>query len=373
MRVLHVYKTYLPDDFTGVPRVIHALAEGMLPFGVKSEVLALSASHGGTTQTVDNHVVHMARQDLDIASAGLSLSAFSLFRQRAREADIVNYHFPWPMADLLHLIMRPRTPSVVTYHSDIVRQKNLLKLYAPVQNRFLSTVDAIVATSPNYLRTSAVLKNFPGKTSAIPIGIADVPPPTPELLQRWREQVGEGFFLFVGALRYYKGLQFLMAAARKTGLPVVVAGAGETTEWAEMGGPSVRFVGPVSEDDKMALLALCRSFVFPSHLRSEAFGVALAEAARAGRAMISCEIGTGTSFVNLGGETGLVVPPENVPALAEAMRSLAASPEQAGQMGRAARHRYETLFRAQDMATAYLELYRRLMETRQQSVSRFSR
>lgn len=361
MRVLHVYKTYLPDDFTGVPRVIHALCEGMAPLGVKSAVLALSARHGGTMRIIDNHAVHLARQDISIASAGLSLSAFRLFRRLARDADIVNYHFPWPMADLLHLAMRPKAPSVVTYHSDIVRQKNLLKLYAPVQNRFLGQVDAILATSPNYISTSPVLARFPGKTASIPIGIPDAPPPAPGLVESWRARVGNGFFLFVGALRYYKGLQFLMAAARETGLPVVVAGSGDTDEWAEMGGPSVTFVGPVSDADKIALLALCRSFVFPSHLRSEAFGVALAEAARAGRSMISCEIGTGTSFVNLAGETGLVLPPENVPALVEAMRLLAASPEKAEHMGRAARHRYETLFRAEDMAAAYLEIYERLL------------
>ncbi|WEJ32939.1 glycosyltransferase [Devosia sp. SD17-2] len=365
MRVLHVYKTYLPDDFTGVPRVIHALAEGMVPHGVESQVLALSKDHGGSVRTIDNHTVHLARQDINIASAGLSVSGFGLFRRLAADADIVNYHFPWPMADLLHLLGRPKAPSVVTYHSDIVRQKNLLKLYAPVQNAFLRSVDTIVATSPNYVRTSAVLAKFPDKTSVVPIGIPDVLPPAAALVESWREKVGSGFFLFVGALRYYKGLQFLMAAARETGLPVVVAGGGDTAEWAEMGGPSVRFVGSVSDEDKIALLELSRAFVFPSHLRSEAFGVALAEAARAGRAMISCEIGTGTSFVNLGGETGLVVPPEDVSALGAAMRTLAASPDQAEAYGRGARARYETMFRAEAMARAYLEIYRRLLAGRQ--------
>lgn len=365
MRVLHVYKTYLPDDFTGVPRVIHALAEGMAPHGVESHILALSKTHGGTEHRIDNHVVHMARQDINIASAGLSVSAFSLFRRLAKDADIINYHFPWPMADLLHLLGGPGAPSVVTYHSDIVRQKNLLKLYAPVQNHFLGSVDAIVATSPNYVRTSAVLAKFPQKTSVIPIGIPDIAPPGANRVESWRQKVGSGFFLFVGALRYYKGLQFLMEAARETGLPVVVAGGGDTSEWAQMGGPSVRFVGPVSEEDKIALLELSRAFVFPSHLRSEAFGVALAEAARAGRAMISCEIGTGTSFVNLGGETGLVMPPEDVPALGAAMQALATSPEIAAAYGRAARARYEQMFRAEAMAGAYLEIYRGLLAGRQ--------
>src|SRR5690606_37310510 len=116
----------------------------------------------------------------------------------------------------------------------------------PVQNHFLGSVDAIIATSPNYVRTSAVLAKFPQKTSVIPIGIPDIAPPGASRVESWRQKVGSGFCLFVGALRYYKGLQFLMEAARETGLPVVVAGGGDTSEWAQMGGPSVRLLGPVS-------------------------------------------------------------------------------------------------------------------------------
>ena len=162
----------------------------------------------------------------------------------------------------------------------------------------------------------------------------------------WRDRVGSGFFLFVGAGRYYKGLPFLMEAARRTGLPVVVAGGG--TEAGSVP-PSVTMLGGVSDAAREALLDLCGAFVFPSHLRSEAFGIALAEAARAGRPMISCEIGTGTSFVNAGGETGLVVPPADPEALAGAMRRLDADPGLRARMGAAARQRFERLFRAETM------------------------
>src|SRR5690606_19545518 len=116
-------------------------------------------------------------------------------------------------------------------------------------------------------------------------------------IEAWRERLGGEFFLFVGALRYYKGLKFLVEAARQTGLPVVLAGQGQLEPGLELPA-NVTLLGAVSEADKAALLALCRAFVFPSHLRSEAFGVALLEAAFAGVAMISCEIGTGTSYVN---------------------------------------------------------------------------
>ena len=80
-----------------------------------------------------------------------------------------------------------------------------------------------------------------------------------------------------------------------------------------------------------------------------------------GKPQISCEIGTGTSYINIAGETGLVVPPANPPALADAMRRLWEDPAAAAEMGRRAALRFEQLFTADDMARAYAEVYRKLL------------
>jgi rhamnosyl/mannosyltransferase len=92
--------------------------------------------------------------------------------------------------------------------------------------------------------------------------------------------------------------------------------------------------------------------------------VALLEASRASRPMISCEIGSGTSYVNRDGETGIVVAPRDGPALAGAMARLAGDGALAETMGAAARRRYEALFGADAMADAYLDLYRELLAER---------
>jgi O-antigen biosynthesis rhamnosyltransferase len=113
----------------------------------------------------------------------------------------------------------------------------------------------------------------------------------------------------------------------------------------------------------VALLSLCQGFVFPSHLRSEAFGLSLVEAAMAGKPMISCEIGTGTTYINRHGETGLVVPPSDAPALAQAMHDMMQSPERTAQFGQQARQRYLTTFMAERMSAAYAALYRDLLSS----------
>lgn len=367
MKVLHFFKTYQPETVGGVETVITSLAEGMLPFGVDSEVLYLSKRGASRNNTFLHHKTHTSSLMLDVASTGLSYSVIQDFKELASEVDLVHYHFPWPMMDLAHFAVRHGKPSVVSYHSDIIKQKYLLKLYKPLMHRFFNDVDSIVASSPNYAESSDILIRFKNKLEIIPYGIEDFSNNIDsDAVNKWREHCGEGFFLFVGMLRYYKGLSYLLEAANITGLPVVIAGAGadelEIKAQAQgMGLNNVKFVGRVNDNDKSALLHLCKAFVFPSHLRSESFGISLLEAAVASKPMISCEIGTGTTFVNIHNKTGFSVPPKNSVALAHAMNALNESGV-AARLGLAARKRYESTFTREKMSESYYNLYRALLK-----------
>ncbi|MNJ50240.1 Glycogen synthase [compost metagenome] len=270
--------------------------------------------------------------------------------------------------DLVHFATRIRKPTVVSYHSDIVKQKTLLKLYRPLMYRFLSSVDRIVASSPNYVQSSEVLQDFKEKVSIVPYGLDrnTYPVPTSAKLQEWRSRVGEKFFLFVGALRYYKGIHVLLEAAQATRLPVVIVGGGmledELKAQARAASLSnVHFVGKLPDEDKAALLTLCYGLVFPSYLRSESFGISLLEGAMYGKPMISCEIGSGTTYINIADETGLVVPPGDAQALAIAMRSLWEQPVMAAEMGVRAGQRYAETFTADAMIAGYAGIYARIV------------
>lgn len=369
MRVLHFFKTYYPETYGGIEEVIFQLAEAGPRYSVEAQVLALSRKGASRSERYGNHIVHRSRANLYVASTSLSVSAFRDFTRLSRDVDLVHYHFPWPFMDVVHFAARTGKPAVVTYHSDIIRQRLLLKLYQPLRDRFLASVDRIVATSPNYAASSSVLVKYQDKLSVIPIGIRDTSlsdPPAQSLLAEWRARLPERFFLFLGALRYYKGLAYLLRAAQLAGYPVVIAGAGPDeaelkAQARELGLSRLYFVGALSAEDKAALMRLCYAFVFPSHLRTEAFGIALLEAAMHGKTMISCEIGTGTSYVNLNRVTGLVVPGADAQALAGAMQRLWENADEVAQYGRAARARYLELFTADEMARQYAELYERVL------------
>jgi rhamnosyl/mannosyltransferase len=284
-------------------------------------------------------------------------------------ADVIHYHFPWPFMDVIHFATMIKKPTVVTYHSDIIRQKQLLKIYRPLMWKFLEGMNRIIATSPNYLATSDVLAQYRQKVSVIPIGLDKLtyPVPSSEKLAYWRNKIGQKFFLFVGFMRYYKGLHILMEASKGVDYPIVIVGVGPIEgqlkqQAINLGLRNVHFLGHLSDEDKVALLTLCYGVLFPSHLRSEAFGVSLLEGAMYGKPMISCEIGTGTTFINISDETGLVVPPSDPLALRRAMQYLWEHPELAEEMGQKAEQRYWSHFTADQMVRSYVDLYRDLVK-----------
>jgi rhamnosyl/mannosyltransferase len=375
MKILHFYRTYYPDSFGGIEQVIRQMVVGGTRLGVHSEVLTLTRDHDNLELEVEGHKVHRAPLNFEIASTGFSLTALSRFKELAKQADIIHYHFPWPFMDMVHFFAQVKKPTVVTYHSDIVRQKFLLKLYQPLEFLFLDDVSRIVATSPNYLVTSPVLAKYKDKTEIITYGLdkSIYPSPSAASLNEWRKRVGDKFFLFVGMLRYYKGLHILLEAVADTDMPVVIVGDGpvgmELKRKAQsLGLKNVHFLGALPEEDKVALLTLCYALVFPSHLRSEAFGISLLEGAMFGKPMISCEIGTGTTYINIANETGLVVPPDNPLALRQAMQYLLTHPEEARTMGEKAQKRYKELFTAEQMSKIYLQLYHQVLNEKASGV-----
>lgn len=373
MRVMHVYRTYFPDPPGGLQEAIRQISMSTVPLGIDAHIFTLSPTPHPPTITWPEGLVIRKRSWLAPSSCDLGgPDAFMEFRSLAHAADLIHYHFPWPFADVLHLSMRPKTPAVMTYHSDIVRQRMMGMAYSPLMRRMLNSMSRIVATSPAYAKSSPVLSSpsLRDRIRVIPLGIDEASYPdvqSDQVLSRFNLRESEPFFLFIGVLRYYKGLHTLLRAAADVGARVVIAGSGPEggalREQAQrLGLSGIVFAGQVTDEEKVALLKQCRALVLPSHLRSEAFGMVLVEASMFGRPMITCGIGTGTSFVNADGETGLVVPPESPEALAVAMNMLLSDEDACRRFGAAARLRYERLFSGPALGRAYAGLYREVLE-----------
>ena len=363
-RVLHVYKTYFPESYGGVEQVIFHLCRGTTKRGVVNRVFTLGKS------STPRHVVRPEAEvfsypaNFELASCPVSFRGLLEFHQHVAWADIIHYHFPWPFADFMHVVHGVTKPALATYHSDIIRQRRLLVLYRPLMKRFLSSMDYVVATSPNYVETSDVLADLKEKPCVVPLGLdkETYPRCSVATIEKWRGQYGDNFFLFVGVMRRYKGLRILLEAIRNAEHHTVIAGSGpieaELRNHArDLGLKNVHFIGYVPDEEKSALLHLCRAVVCPSNQRSEAFGISLLEGAMYGKPLISSEIGTGTSYINIDGETGLVVQPNDPASLRDAMDRLYRDEPIALTMGKSAERRFRQYFTSDKMVDGYIRLY----------------
>ncbi len=358
MKVLHVYRTHYPETQGGIEEHLRQLCRGLRACAVESRILTVSP-HGPFVSEVEGTRVIAARRLIEWSSTGLSLDFSGKLSEQSQWADLVHYQFPWPMADVAQLLSRQRQPYIVSYQSDIVRQRVIEPFYRPLGHRFLAGARAIVASTPIYATSSPWLARHRDRLQVIPLGLDEVSV-DPERVQYWRHEVGEDFFLFVGVLRYYKGLHLLIDAARQQQRRVLIVGQGpldkDLRAQAE-GVPHIQFLGRVDDADKFALLALARAFVFPSHLRSEAYGLSLVEAAMMGKAMITSDMESGPGWINVDGETGLCVKSGDSAALLTAMQRLDRDHAAAQRMGQAARRRYRAVLRSDLMCRAYARLY----------------
>ena len=362
IRVLQVYRTFFPDTQGGAEEVVRQIAVGVSQLGCESRIFVPSPNPFPKEINISGIPVIRSKMQFEIASCGFALGALREFRRQVEWADVVHYHFPWPFADLLDWLEDVRKPKVITYHSDIVRQKALLILYQPLMEKFLRSADRIVATSTQYMTSSQTLAEL-DNVNVVPIGIDEASYPNPNQNERQSvlERFGSGYFLFVGMLRYYKGLHILLEACREQDFKVVIAGIGPEEEnlraqARQAGLENVQFAGRVTDAEKIALIDNSLAMIFPSHLRSEAFGVTLLEGLMRSKPLITAEVGTGTSYVNAHDETGYVVTAGDPVSLRGAMNKLREEGV-AHSFGMAARDRFERLFTAKDMCAAYLKIY----------------
>jgi rhamnosyl/mannosyltransferase len=366
MKVLHITKTFYPDSCGGVEEVVRHICIKAKSVNVQSDVITTSQKNTGVID-YQGIKVFVFKQDFELHSIPVSFSLLKAFRRLVEPYDVVHFHYPWPFMDLLNFLVKKRgVKKIVTYHCDAIGRHRMVELlYAPLRNLFLSSMDVIVPTSDNMVKTSPVLKKHKDKCHVIPLGISKelYPQPKQACVDDWSKKLPKSFVLFIGVLRHYKGLDYLIEAAKKVNGYVVIVGDGPLRSRVEdlinkQKVDNVVLLGFLADDDKMALLSLAKAVVLPSTLRSEAFGVCLLEGAMMSKPLISTELGTGTSYVNQDGETGFVVSPKDSKALALAINKLLRDSSLAEKLGQAAYRRYLNYFDADVVYQQYINLYK---------------
>ena len=315
-----------------------------------------------------------------------------------------------------------KRPWIIHWHSDVLggAPNWAVRLAYPVYRIFewalLKRSKCIIATSPPYLETSAPLAEFNHKCQVVPLGIKSLSSQQGvESAQKTMasdrghsgEQVTEESdgaditskskrlnasnlgskwdmastpdadshpaateraplkVLSIGRLTYYKGHEHLIRAVAKTPhVQLDIVGDGEEhgsllklIEALSLS-ERVRILGSLPQADLEDVLSNCDLVCLPSVERTEAFGLVLLEAARAGKpSLVTCVKGSGMTWVVQNGITGWTVEPGSAEDLQRVLADISKNRSELSQRGQLARERFSREFQIAAVANRIQTLY----------------
>ncbi len=359
MKILHIYKDYYPV-LGGIENHLRVLAEGLAKRGHEVSVIVCHPQQRNEVESINGVRVIRAARVRTIASTPLSFDLQKLIAQE--KPDVTHLHFPYPVGEVSHWL-RGHGRTVITYHSDVVRQRFIGAMYKPIMRWGLRRAESILATSPNYVVSSTELIRLGRRCLVLPLGVDVDRFAAPQHVHQKRPTL-----LFVGRHRYYKGIDDLLKAMTDIEAELIIGGDGVMREsWERLAASlnvddRVRFVGTIPESELASLYRRVDIFVLPASARSEAFGTVLLEAMAAGLPCVTTELGTGTSYVVQHNVSGLVVPARTPSALAESINHLLADESLRRRMGEAGQERARSEFTEAMMIERIENVYKWVME-----------
>ncbi len=365
MRVLQLGKFY--DPFVGgMETVLKEICESLAD-DIQFQVVVANTSFRTTHEKRKISVTRVASMGKLFSC---SLAPSYPYWARKFNPDLIHVHLPNPLAELSALLADRDVPVVAQFHSDVVRQRHLLKVYEPFLEAFYRRASCIVVPTPRHIEISRFVSKYRNKCRVVPFGVPVSRFELDEAAQRKVDSLRDGLptVLCVGRLVSYKGVEFLVRALENIKARLWIVGVGPLEDslksLVEQKGLADRviFLGQVSEADLVAYYHACDVFVLPSITNAEMFGVVQLEAMACRKPVISTDLPTGVSWVNQHLKTGYIVPPENVTELAKAIRTLLNSAQLRREMGEAGRSRVEQQFTSTKMAEAMLQVYEEMLE-----------
>jgi len=348
LKILQVNKLYSPQ-IGGIETVIQSISEN-LNDRADIDVLVCQPKGKGSKDIVNGVKVTRCSSLGTYFSMPVSLEFISKFRKMSKTSDIVHIHVPFPLADLACILSGYKGKVVIYWHSDIVKQKKLLKLYKPLMNKFLKRADCIVVATQGHIDGSPYISKYADKCKIIPYGLnLEDYSITGDILTKQLHNKDSLKVLFVGRLVYYKGVDVLVKAFKNvTGCELFIVGTGTLKDELKQISSDihniVHFLGSLSDTDLKKALSDCDMFVLPSVENSEAFGIVQMEAMVYGKPVINTSLHTGVPHVSLDGLTGITVPPSNIDALSKAIQTLANDDTLRKQYGNNAYNRVREVF-----------------------------
>jgi glycosyltransferase involved in cell wall biosynthesis len=386
LRVLQFGRFNNATQNGGIERHMQLLCEGLTALNVGVTYLvagdSLSSKVSKVSTKLDSYdLVEAATFGTFFSTAASPMQIIrALAMHRKNPFDVVHLHLPNPLAHIASLLLPKSIKRVITWHSDIVKQKRLLSIYLPFLRRFVSTADAIIAATPAHFTSSTQIPaDYPAnKCHVIPYGrdFTDLAltPTTTQLYEslkvRAKEMSTSGRIIFaLGRHVYYKGFDVLIEAMQGIDALLIVGGDGPLKaqlqqQSKQLGvATKVAFTGPIPEAELAAYFNACDVFCLPSVEQSEAFGLVQLEAMACGKPVVCTQLNNGVNVVNQTGVTGLAVPVRDAKALAQALNMLLNDDALRSKLGQQAKTHAVNGYSLTAMSNSHVALYHTLLST----------
>lgn len=367
-KILQLGKFY--PIYGGVEKVEFELMLGLSEKNIKCDMLcAALEGESKKYEFNDKAKLYTCHSWIKAAATMISPAMILTLRKCKNDYDVIHIHHPDPMASLALLMSGYKGKVVLHWHSDILKQKLLLRFYKPLQDWVIKRADLIVGTSPIYLKESKYLKNVQQKTICVPIGVEAIKPEGDKVSVIREKYKGKKIVFSLGRLVAYKGFKYLIDAASylSENFVILIGGTGPLKEELENQikesrlEDKVKLVGRISDEMLPSYYGACDVFCLSSIMKTEAFGIVQIEAMSCGKPIVATNIPqSGVPFVNAHGESGLNVEPSNAEDLARAIMDITKDPETYNYYSSGARHRYNELFTKEKMIENSINLYNNL-------------
>ena len=374
MKILQFGKLYPPSSIGGIETTIANITEGLNESKISCDVLCCNSNNKYSEEKIENYQIIRAKSWFNLFSTYISPQLISKLKEIQNNYDIIHVHLPDPMANLALFLTKPKAKIIIHWHSDIIKQKVILKFYKPLLKWLIKRADLVITATPAHAKYSDFSDLFVHKIALIPfIYNEEQLNITPN--KRFLSELGEKFqnkkvVFTLGRLIYYKGHEYLIKAANFLSEDYVILIGGEGVLREKLEKLIIKFnlqnkvylLGRVPDEELNVYYSFCNIFCFPSVYRSEMFGLVQLDAMHFGKPIVATNIPrSGVPFVNIDGVTGLNVEPKNEKELAEAIEKICSNKELYNKFSANAQKIVKEKYSAKKIIKALVDVYQELL------------